>query len=43
MTKREVRCDRCRRKLAEAVYTWISIKCPRCGHLSTHQKAPEPR
>ncbi|MBU59749.1 MAG: Com family DNA-binding transcriptional regulator [Alcanivorax sp.] len=43
MAKQEIRCTRCHRKLAEAVFTWISIKCPRCGHLNTQQKAHEPR
>ncbi|MGQ5525575.1 Com family DNA-binding transcriptional regulator [Chitinimonas sp. PSY-7] len=33
----EVRCGHCHRKLAEAIYTRLNIKCPRCGtfnHLS---------
>jgi phage FluMu protein Com len=36
-----VRCGRCNRKLAEAVYTKLSIKCPRCGVLN-HLRAIEP-
>ncbi|WP_442891470.1 Com family DNA-binding transcriptional regulator [Alcanivorax jadensis] len=42
MTKKDFRCQQCNRKLAEAIFTWISIKCPRCGHLNT-EKAQEPR
>ena len=42
MIKKDFRCQRCNRKLAEAIFTWISIKCPRCGHLNT-EKAQEPR
>ncbi|WP_308418760.1 Com family DNA-binding transcriptional regulator [Chitinibacter sp. GC72] len=29
-----IRCDQCNRKLAEGSYTFLSIKCPRCGHLN---------
>ena len=27
----EIRCGKCNKKLAEANYIEISIKCPRCG------------
>lgn len=36
-----VRCKQCRKKLAEAEFIRISIKCPRCGHLN-QLKAVEP-
>lgn len=36
-----IRCTRCNKKLAEATYTQLSIKCPRCKTLT--QKAKEPR
>ncbi|MHA7915463.1 Com family DNA-binding transcriptional regulator [Alloalcanivorax xenomutans] len=42
MVKRELRCRRCNRKLAVALFTWISIKCPRCGYIHT-EKAGEPQ
>ncbi|WP_081908820.1 Com family DNA-binding transcriptional regulator [Ferriphaselus sp. R-1] len=29
-----VRCGACNRKLAEAVFTRLAIKCPRCGTLN---------
>jgi phage FluMu protein Com len=29
-----VRCGQCNRKLAEADYTRLSIKCPRCGAIN---------
>jgi phage FluMu protein Com len=29
-----VRCGWCRRKLAEAQYVRLEIKCPRCGTLN---------
>jgi phage FluMu protein Com len=35
-----VRCGQCSKKLAEAVYTFLSIKCPRCRTLN-HLKATE--
>ncbi|MES2237613.1 MAG: Com family DNA-binding transcriptional regulator [Pseudomonadota bacterium] len=36
-----IRCGNCNRKLAEAEYSRLSIKCPRCGTLN-HVKASEP-
>ncbi|MGV0998277.1 MAG: Com family DNA-binding transcriptional regulator [Fluviibacter sp.] len=35
-----IRCTHCNKKLAEATYTQLSIKCPRCGTIN--QKALEP-
>ncbi|MAN51225.1 MULTISPECIES: Com family DNA-binding transcriptional regulator [unclassified Marinimicrobium] len=35
---KEVRCTKCRRKLAMAAFSEIEIKCPRCGAVN-HQKA----
>ncbi|WP_373691443.1 Com family DNA-binding transcriptional regulator [Azonexus sp.] len=29
-----IRCGACNRKLAEAEYTRLSIKCPRCGAIN---------
>lgn len=29
-----VRCGQCQRKLAEAQYVRLEIKCPRCGTLN---------
>jgi phage FluMu protein Com len=29
-----VRCGRCNKKLAEADYRHLAIKCPRCGTLN---------
>ncbi|MCL2162629.1 MAG: Com family DNA-binding transcriptional regulator [Betaproteobacteria bacterium] len=29
-----VRCGQCRKKLAEADYRHLAIKCPRCGTLN---------
>lgn len=29
-----VRCGQCQKKLAEAQYTLLNIKCPRCGTLN---------
>ncbi|WP_373691490.1 Com family DNA-binding transcriptional regulator [Azonexus sp.] len=37
-----IRCTECNKKLAEAEYLSLSIKCPRCGHLN-NLKAGEPR
>lgn len=43
----EVRCTACNRKLAEADFTRLHIKCPRCGTLvilratSPHPNASE--
>lgn len=34
-TTEEVRCAKCNRKLAEATYTHLSIKCPRCNTVNT--------
>ena len=36
----EIRCFSCNKKLAEAEFIRIAIKCPRCGVLN--QKASEP-
>jgi len=36
-----VRCNQCRKKLLEAEFIRISIKCPRCGYLN-QLKAAEP-
>jgi phage FluMu protein Com len=36
-----IRCGSCNKKLAEASYNAISIKCPRCGTINNHKKAPE--
>ncbi|WP_244617524.1 Com family DNA-binding transcriptional regulator [Sulfurimicrobium lacus] len=36
-----VRCGSCNRKLAEAEYIRLSIKCPRCGAIN-QMKASEP-
>jgi len=30
----EIRCGQCVRKLAAGAYTWLEIKCPRCGTLN---------
>lgn len=37
----EIRCCKCNKKLAEADYRQLAIKCPRCGVLNT-LKAVEP-
>lgn len=38
-----VRCGKCGRKLAEAEYVSLSIKCPRCGTLNLMRAArPQP-
>lgn len=37
-----IRCTHCNKKLAEAEYIRLSIKCPRCGHIN-NLKAGEPR
>lgn len=34
-TTEEVRCAKCNRKLADAAYTHLSIKCPRCKTVNT--------
>ncbi|WP_198001697.1 Com family DNA-binding transcriptional regulator [Chromobacterium haemolyticum] len=31
----ELRCKNCSRKLAEGIYTYLSIKCPRCKKINT--------
>ncbi len=36
-----IRCGHCHKKLAEALYIRLSIKCPRCGTLNL-LKAAEP-
>ncbi|UCV13807.1 Com family DNA-binding transcriptional regulator [Quatrionicoccus australiensis] len=38
---KEVRCISCKRKLAEADYIRLEIKCPRCGKMNI-LKAVEP-
>lgn len=30
----DIRCGQCARKLAAGAYTWLEIKCPRCGTLN---------
>lgn len=38
-----VRCGKCGRKLAEADYVSLSIKCPRCGTLNLMRaERPQP-
>ncbi len=37
----EIRCGKCNKKLAEADYRRLAIKCPRCGEMN-HLKAVEP-
>ncbi|TAL53813.1 Com family DNA-binding transcriptional regulator [Pandoraea sp.] len=40
---KEIRCENCRRKLAMAEYTRLSIKCPRCRALNVlRAERPEP-
>jgi phage FluMu protein Com len=36
-----IRCGKCNKKLAEAEFSRLSIKCPRCGAMN-HLKAIEP-
>ena len=39
-----IRCENCNRKLAEADYTRLAIKCPRCGainHVTAASRLPE--
>jgi phage FluMu protein Com len=36
-----IRCHHCNKKLAEADYRRLAIKCPRCGAMN-HLKAVEP-
>jgi phage FluMu protein Com len=38
---KEVRCTKCNKKLAEADYRRLAIKCPRCGLMNV-LKAIEP-
>lgn len=39
----EIRCGSCRRKLAEGIYTALTIKCPRCGAInSLRAMSPSP-
>jgi phage FluMu protein Com len=37
-----VRCGQCNRKLAEADYRHLAIKCPRCGTLNMLKAASRP-
>ncbi|MCE8004210.1 Com family DNA-binding transcriptional regulator [Billgrantia ethanolica] len=38
MTTRDIRCDRCNRKLASAGgVRYLQIKCPRCGMVNTQR------
>lgn len=37
----EIRCKNCNKKLAEADYNRLEIKCPRCGTFNV-LKATEP-
>lgn len=39
---KEVRCSKCNKKLAEADFRQLAIKCPRCGAMNV-LKAIEPR
>ena len=41
ITVKEIRCRKCNKKLAEADYRQLAIKCPRCGVMNT-MKATEP-
>ncbi|MDR1423490.1 MAG: Com family DNA-binding transcriptional regulator [Azoarcus sp.] len=36
----EIRCGSCNRKLAEAEYIRLAIKCPRCGTLNHYGHEP---
>ncbi|WP_434779329.1 Com family DNA-binding transcriptional regulator [Neisseria sp. Ec49-e6-T10] len=36
--KEEIRCIKCNRKLCEADYKFISIKCPRCYEITVSTK-----
>ena len=38
---KETRCCKCNKKLADADYLHLVIKCPRCGVMN-HLKATEP-
>ncbi|MCL2876918.1 MAG: Com family DNA-binding transcriptional regulator [Betaproteobacteria bacterium] len=39
----EIRCGQCSKKLAEADYRHLSIKCPRCGTFNVLKAAsPQP-
>ncbi|MBW7903126.1 MAG: Com family DNA-binding transcriptional regulator [Rhodocyclaceae bacterium] len=40
---KEVRCSNCNRKLAEAEYIRLSIKCPRCGAINELKAIEPPR
>lgn len=42
MNVKEVRCYNCNKKLAEADYRYLVIKCPRCGAMN-NLKAVEPQ
>ncbi|MDK2124503.1 Com family DNA-binding transcriptional regulator [Parachitinimonas caeni] len=41
MTYPTIRCGACHRKLAEGAYSYLAIKCPRCGVIN-QLKAVEP-
>jgi phage FluMu protein Com len=37
-----IRCGQCNRKLADADYTRLAIKCPRCGTINHVTAASRP-
>ncbi|MBW7901277.1 MAG: Com family DNA-binding transcriptional regulator [Rhodocyclaceae bacterium] len=39
----EVRCSKCNKKLAEADFSRLAIKCPRCGQLNNLKAIEPPR
>ena len=44
MFNKEIRCGQCCKKLAEGIYSQLSIKCPRCkafNHLKAESPPPE--
>ena len=38
----EIRCGQCKKKLAEGVYTKLTIKCARCSTINHFQEGHEP-
>lgn len=38
----EIRCGQCGKKLAEGVYTKLTIKCARCSTLNHFKEGHEP-